>query len=140
MQNSNLYFTIFQKIYEHLTILLNIQSKKKAGRPPKVSDLQLAALYITSYISNTPILTLARFLIYPSIQSWHLFRKSKSERVYKILREYWLRRITIIMILKIVLGKKGKLIVDGTIIEVARLSRAKTKKIKRVSGKSKVRF
>jgi len=39
MQNSNLYFTIFQKISEHLTILLNIQSKKKAGRPPKVSDL-----------------------------------------------------------------------------------------------------
>jgi hypothetical protein len=39
------------------------------------------------------------------------------------------------MMLKIVLGKKGKLIVDGTIIEVARLSRAKTKKIKRVSGK-----
>jgi uncharacterized protein YqhQ len=46
-------------------------------------------------ISN--IFTLARFLICPSIQSWHLFRKSKSERVYKILREYWLRRITIIM-------------------------------------------
>jgi len=30
--------------------------------------------------------------------------------------------------------EKRKLIVDGTIIEVARLSRAKTKKIKRVSG------
>jgi hypothetical protein len=30
MQNSNLYFTLFQKIYEHLTILLNIQPKKKA--------------------------------------------------------------------------------------------------------------
>jgi hypothetical protein len=39
------------------------------------------------------------------------------------------------MILKIALGKKGKLIVDGTIIEVARLSRTKTKKIKRVLGK-----
>jgi hypothetical protein len=39
------------------------------------------------------------------------------------------------MILKIVLGKKGKLIVDGTIIEVARLNRIKTKKIKRISGK-----
>jgi hypothetical protein len=89
-------------------MLLNIQPKKKADRPPKVSDLQLAALYITSYISNTSILTLARFLIYPSIQSWHLFRKSKSERVYKILREYWIRRITIIMILKIVLGEKKK--------------------------------
>jgi len=31
--------------------------------------------------------------------------------------------------------EKRKLIADGTIIEVARLSRAKTKKIKRVSGK-----
>jgi hypothetical protein len=63
MQNSNLYFTLFQKISEHLTILLNIQPKKKAGRSPNVSDLQLVALYITSYISNTLIiLTLARFL------------------------------------------------------------------------------
>ena len=106
MQNSNLNFTLFQKTSEHLTMLLNIQPKKKAGRLPKVSDLQLAALHITSYISNTPILTLARFRIYPSIQSWHLFRKSKSERVYKILREYWLRKITIIMMLKIVLGIK----------------------------------
>jgi hypothetical protein len=39
------------------------------------------------------------------------------------------------MILKIVLGKKEKLIVDGTIIEVAISSRARTKKIKRVLGK-----
>jgi hypothetical protein len=74
MQNSNLYFTLFQRISEYLTILLNIQPKKKAGRSPKVSDLQLAALYITSYVSNTPVLTLARFLICPSIQSWYLFR------------------------------------------------------------------
>jgi hypothetical protein len=131
MQNSNLYFTLFRKISEHLTILLNIQSKKKADRPPKVYDLQLAALYIISYILNTPILTLARFLICPSIQSWYLFRKSKSEKVYKILRKYWLRRITIIMILKIVFVKKRKFIVDGTIIEVARLNRVKTKKIKK---------
>jgi len=84
MQKSNLYFTIFQKISEHLTILLN-QSKKKAGRPPKVSDLQLAALYITSYISNTPILTLARFLIYPSIQSWHLFENQNQKEFIKSL-------------------------------------------------------
>jgi hypothetical protein len=39
------------------------------------------------------------------------------------------------MILKIILGKKRKLIADGTIIEVERLSRAKIKKIKRVSEK-----
>jgi hypothetical protein len=36
MQNSNLYFTLFQKISEHLTILLNIQSKKKADRLPNI--------------------------------------------------------------------------------------------------------
>jgi hypothetical protein len=71
MQNSNLYFTLFQKISEYLTMLLNIQPKKKAGRPLKVSDLQLAALYIISYISNTPILILrvfqnSRKLIFPS--------------------------------------------------------------------------
>jgi len=64
MQNSNLYFTLFQKISEHLTMLLNIQPKKKADRPPKVSDLQLAALYIISYISNTPILILRLFQNY----------------------------------------------------------------------------
>jgi hypothetical protein len=39
------------------------------------------------------------------------------------------------MIFKIVLGEKGKLIVDGTIIEIVRLNRVKTKKMKRVSGK-----
>ncbi len=78
MQNSNLYFTIFQKIYEHLTILLNIQSKRKAGRPLKVSDLQLAALYITSYISNTPILTLRPFQ-----KSKKLLFKIKTDRIDK---------------------------------------------------------
>jgi hypothetical protein len=101
MQNSNLYFTLFQKISEHLTILLNI--KQVDHLRYLIYNLQF---YNHTYISNAPILTLARFLIYPSIQSWHLFRKSKSERVYKILREYWLRRITIIIMLKIVLGKK----------------------------------
>jgi hypothetical protein len=35
------------------------------------------------------------------------------------------------MILKIVFVKKRKFIVDGTIIEVARLNRVKTKKIKK---------
>jgi hypothetical protein len=39
------------------------------------------------------------------------------------------------MMLTIVLGKKEKLVVDATIIEVAISSRAKTKKIKRISGK-----
>jgi hypothetical protein len=49
MQNSNLYFTIFQKNYEYLTILLNIQSKKKAGRPPKylIYNLQLCISHPT---------------------------------------------------------------------------------------------
>jgi hypothetical protein len=53
MQNSNLYFTLFQKISEHLTILLNIQAKKKVGRPSNylIYSLQL-------YISHPTFQTL----------------------------------------------------------------------------------
>jgi hypothetical protein len=78
MQNSNLYFTLFQKISGYLTILLNIQAKKKTGRPPKVSDLQLAALYITPYISNTPINEIVPKLFFNKINH----TKSKKWNVY----------------------------------------------------------
>jgi hypothetical protein len=37
---------------------------------------------------------------------------------------------------KLLLGKKVKLIVDGTILEVANLNRARTQRIKRFSGKA----
>ena len=41
----------------------------------------------------------------------------------------------IILILSILFGKEIKLIVDGTILRVANIYRAQTRKIKRVAGK-----
>ena len=63
--------------------------------------MQIVFLYVLSYITNTPVLNLAKILIHPSIQSYHLI----------------------------------KLIVDGTILRVANIYRAQTRKIKRVVGK-----
>jgi hypothetical protein len=124
-------------ILQSLTFYLGIdQEKKRADRPPKVSDLQLCALFILSYITNTPVFTLAKSLIDPNIKSYHLFRKTRTQKVYRLLKEYRNRRVLSILFAKLLLGEKVKLIVDGTILEVANLSRARTQRIKRFSGKA----
>jgi hypothetical protein len=112
------------------------QEKKKAGRFPKVSDLQLCALFILSYITNTPVFTLAKSLIDPNIKSYHLFRKTRTQKVYRLLKEYRSRRILSILFAKPLFGKKVKLIMDGTILDVTNLNRARTQRIKRFSGKA----
>ena len=91
---------------------------KKLTSSPKVSDLQLCALFILSYITNTPVFTLAKFLIDPNIKSYHLFRKARTQRVYRLLnlKEYRNRRVLSILFVKLLLGKKVKPIVDGTIL------------------------
>jgi hypothetical protein len=133
----NHFYSLYQMVLKSLTFYLGVdQEKKKAGRPPKVSDLQLCALYILSYITNTPVFTLAKSLIDPNIKSYHLFRKTRTQKVYKLLKEYRNRRILSILFAKLLLGKKVKLIVDGTILEVANLNRARTQRIKRFSGKA----
>jgi len=92
-------YSLYQMILQSLTFYLGVnQEKKKAGRPPKVSDLQLCT---------------------PSL------------RVYRLLKEYRNRRI-----LSILFAKKVKLIVGGTILEVANLNRTRTQRIKRFSGKA----
>ncbi|MCC6063503.1 MAG: hypothetical protein LM570_03105 [Thermocrinis sp.] len=88
-----------------------------------------------SYITNTPVFNLAKILIDLSIQSYHLFRKYRTARVYKLLELYGRKMNLIILILSILLGKEIKLIVDGTILRVANIYRAQTRKIKRVAGK-----
>ncbi|MFZ8787382.1 hypothetical protein [Thermocrinis sp.] len=46
----NYLYSLYQTILQSLTFYLGVdQEKKKAGRPPKVSDLQLCALFILSY-------------------------------------------------------------------------------------------
>jgi len=78
---------------------------------------------------------LAKILIDPSIQSYHLFRKYRTARVYKLLELYRRKMNLTILILSILFGKEIKLIVDGTILRVANIYRAQTRKIKRVAGK-----
>jgi hypothetical protein len=95
----------------------------KVGRPPKVSDLQIACLYVLSYITNTPVFNLAKILIDPSI------------RVYKLLELYRRRVNLLILILSILSGEEIRLIIDGTILRVANIYRAQTRRIKRVAGK-----
>ena len=56
--------------------------------------------------------------------------------MYRLLKEYRNRRILSILFAKLLLGKKVKLIVDGTILEVANLNRARTQRIKRFSGEA----
>ena len=67
-----------------------------------------------SYITNTPVFNLAKILIDPSIQSYHLFRKYRTARVYKLLELYRRRMNLLILILSILFRKEIKLIVDGT--------------------------
>jgi hypothetical protein len=94
-------YSLYQMVLKSLTFYLGVdQEKKKAGRPPKVSDLQLCALFILSYITNTPVFTLAKSLIDPNIKSYHLFRKTRTQKVYRLLKEY--RNL----FAKLLLGKK----------------------------------
>ena len=127
---------LFQQIQQTIPIYCPTVLSTKVGRTPKVSDVQLCALYILSYITNIPVLNLAKTLIDSSIQSWHLFRKERTKRIYKLLREYMQNRAMSIIFLKLLLGERVRLIVDGTILETAKLSRARTQKIKRFSGKA----
>ncbi|MCS6958040.1 MAG: hypothetical protein RMK75_06255 [Aquificaceae bacterium] len=52
-----------------------IQSKPKVRRGSKLSDQQIMTLFILSYLTRSPVLTLARLLVDPSINSYHVFRK-----------------------------------------------------------------
>jgi len=73
----NYLYSLYQMILQSLTFYLGVdQEKKKAGRPPKVSDLQLCALFILSYITNTPVFTLAKSLIDPNIKDKAVFWQS----------------------------------------------------------------
>jgi hypothetical protein len=78
---------LYRQVLLSISVVLSDREKQvKVGRPPKVSDLQLACLYVLSYITNTPVFNLAKILIDPSIQSYHLFRKYRTARVYKLFR------------------------------------------------------
>lgn len=129
---------VYHKILSQIKTFSQLLKPQKstAGRKPKLSDEEIAALYILSFITRSPVLVLAKKLINPSINSYHIFRKERTKRVYRLLRGYLLHRVYLLLLAKLLLGKKIRLIVDGTILPVASTSRARTQKIRRFSGKS----
>ena len=131
------YLRIYQQILKDLENafpFLNVP-KPQAGRKPKLTDTHIAAIFILSYITNTKVLTLAQLLIDPSIQSWHIFRRYRLKRVYRILREYKLHKLRLMILARLLYGKKIELVIDGTIVDIANVNRARTQKIRRVRGK-----
>ena len=77
---------------ENALPFLNVP-KANAGRKPKLTDNHIAAILILTYKTNTKVLTIAKLLIDPSIQSRHIFRRYRLKRVYRILREYKLHKL-----------------------------------------------
>jgi hypothetical protein len=72
-------YSLYQMVLKSLTFYLGVdQEKKRVDRPPKVSDLQLCALFILSYITNTLVFTLAKSLIDPNIKSLSSLPKNKN--------------------------------------------------------------
>ncbi|MFN3976954.1 MAG: hypothetical protein ACK4LT_07835 [Aquificaceae bacterium] len=130
------YMSIYNQILQDLEKAMPFLKvpKANAGRKPKLTDTQIAAMFILSYITGMKVLKLAQLLFDPSIQSWHIFRKYRLKRVYRILREYQLYMLRLLILSKLLLGKKIELVVDGTIVDAANVNRARTQKIKRLWG------
>ncbi|MCX8076961.1 MAG: hypothetical protein N3C57_08025, partial [Aquificaceae bacterium] len=79
--------TLYHEVLSQVEAFYNFtQPKPKAGRKPKISDQQIMALFILSYITHSPVLTLAKLLIDPSINSYHIFREARQRRVYSYLK------------------------------------------------------
>ncbi|MCS6876424.1 MAG: hypothetical protein NZM36_06160, partial [Aquificaceae bacterium] len=66
---------LYHEVLSQVEAFCNLtKPKPKAGRKPKISDQQIMTLFILSYLTHSPVLTLARLLIDPSINSYHIFR------------------------------------------------------------------
>lgn len=127
---------LFYQVSELLkTFALSSGISPKRGRKPKVSDWEIAAAFIVCYLTYTPVLKFLQMNIDSSIRSWHVFRKSRIKRVYKLLRLYLIFNAIRKTILLLLFGLTKRLIVDGTILPVANVSRARTHRIKRFGGK-----
>ncbi|MGC8677454.1 MAG: hypothetical protein ACP5UF_04465 [Hydrogenobaculum sp.] len=66
-----------------------------------------------------PVTKLAKQMIDESIASYHIFRKSRVKRVYKILRRYLQIRVLLIVVRVFIIKAKLRLIVDDIILPVA---------------------
>lgn len=127
---------LYNEILNQMETYYNLcYTKPKAGRKPILSLPNLAAILIMSYITNSPMLTMAKILVHPSIKSYHIFRRYRLKQLYLFLRGFLKWRLSLLIVIKIASGKRYKLIVDGTILPVANTNRARTQRIKRFAGR-----
>ncbi|MGC8650986.1 MAG: hypothetical protein ACP5S8_08500, partial [Hydrogenobaculum sp.] len=115
MQIFKLYTMVLNKIQAFTKTFLN-DEKPKAGRKPKLTDEEIASIFILSFITGMPAMKTVNQILNPSIKSYHIFRKSRVKRVYNILRKYMQLRVIFIILVNLVSKAKPKLIIDGTIL------------------------
>ena len=51
------------------------------------------------------------------------------------MREYKLHKLRLMILARLLYGEKIELVIDGTIVDIANVNRARTQKIRRVRGK-----
>ena len=51
------------------------------------------------------------------------------------MREYKLYRLKLMILARLLYGEKIELVIDGTMVDIANVNRARTQKIRRVRGK-----
>ena len=61
------------KDLENALPFLNVPTPK-AVRKPKLTDIHIAAIFILSYITNTKVLTLAKFIL-ENLKGWEELKK-----------------------------------------------------------------
>ncbi|WP_457642143.1 hypothetical protein [Persephonella sp.] len=128
------------KIFYSLSQIMENFAKTKGlkisiGRKPKVTDWEIASAFIISYLTHMPVLKFFQLNIDTSIRSYHIFRRYRIQRVYKLLRDFLKFLVFLKIIVQIISKRIKRLLIDGTILSVANINRARTHNIKRFSGK-----
>ena len=75
LRNCGVYsdYTI-SKILKEFAYAIKLYPKR--GRKPKIEDWEIAAAFIVSYLTYTPVLKFFQMNIDNSVRSWHVFRLS----------------------------------------------------------------
>ncbi|MCS7307136.1 MAG: hypothetical protein NZ526_01155 [Aquificaceae bacterium] len=98
--------TLYHQVLSQVEAFYNFtQPEPKAGRRPKISDQQITTLFILSYLTQSPVLTLTELLTDLSINSYHILRKARQKRTYSLLRQFILWKVQIILVLNLLSGK-----------------------------------
>ncbi|MGC8853265.1 MAG: hypothetical protein ACP5P0_06655, partial [Hydrogenobacter sp.] len=107
MQILKLYTMVLNKIQVFTKTFLN-NEKPKAGRKPKLTDEEIASIFILSFITGMPVMKIVNQTLNPSIKSYHIFRKYRVKRVYSILRKYMQFRVFFVILVHLISKTKPR--------------------------------